>query len=367
MILKSDEKAVFVLRELYQQYGYLPYKMSRFEEYDLYVQNKDFLVSDQVITFSDRSGRLLALKPDVTLSIIKNAQDRDGFVQKLYYDENVYRVDTGTHAFKEIMQAGLECIGDLTDSDVAEVVLLAAKSLAKISENFVLDISHMGLIVAAMESCGLSDSGKQQAMVFLRQKNSHELRRLCQRELVEASESDLLCALVSCNGSPDHVLPAMRSLFVSEKEHKALLELERICQILSNQGYSENIRIDFSVGSDMKYYSGVVFKGYLPGLHTGILSGGRYDRLLQKMGRSSSAIGFAIYLDLLERFQPQTNGFDVVLLYDPSEDAATVLSAAEKLREKGSVLICSCLPESNIWRLLYRILEGEAVLIEDNG
>ena len=101
--------------------------------------------------------------------------------------------------------------------------------------------------------------------------------------------------------------------------------------------------------------------------NTGILSGGRYDRLLQKMGRSSSAIGFAIYLDLLERFQPQTNGFDVVLLYDPSEDAATVLSAAEKLREKGSVLICSCLPESNIWRLLYRILEGEAVLIEDNG
>ena len=52
--------------------------MSRFEEYDLYVANKDFLISDEVITFTDRSGRLLAMKPDVTLSIIKNAPDISG-------------------------------------------------------------------------------------------------------------------------------------------------------------------------------------------------------------------------------------------------------------------------------------------------
>ena len=70
---KREEQAVFALRSLYRHYGYTPYKLSRFEEYDLYVRNKDFLVSDQIITFSDGSGRLLALKPDVTLSIVKNA------------------------------------------------------------------------------------------------------------------------------------------------------------------------------------------------------------------------------------------------------------------------------------------------------
>ena len=70
--LKDDEKAILSFRSLYQKYGYLPYKMSKFEEYDLYVKNKDFLVSDSVITFNDTNGKLLALKPDVTLSIIKN-------------------------------------------------------------------------------------------------------------------------------------------------------------------------------------------------------------------------------------------------------------------------------------------------------
>ena len=90
-ILKLEEQAVFDLRALYSRYGYLPYKMSRFEEYDLYVRNKDFLASEQIVTFADRNGKLLALKPDVTLSIIKNAPDIAGAVQKLYYNESVYR------------------------------------------------------------------------------------------------------------------------------------------------------------------------------------------------------------------------------------------------------------------------------------
>ena len=43
-VLKKDDIAIFKLRELYRKYGYSQYKMSKFEEYDLYVRNKDFLV-----------------------------------------------------------------------------------------------------------------------------------------------------------------------------------------------------------------------------------------------------------------------------------------------------------------------------------
>ena len=85
-----SERAVFALRSLYRAHGYSQYKMSKFEEYDLYVRNKSFLISDHVITFTDTMGRLLALKPDVTLSIVKNSRDTAG-LQKVYYNENVYR------------------------------------------------------------------------------------------------------------------------------------------------------------------------------------------------------------------------------------------------------------------------------------
>ena len=107
-VLKKEEEAIFALRSLYKRYGYVPFKMSKFEEYDLYVGNKDFLVSDRVITFNDTDGRLLALKPDVTLSIIKHTADEQGIKHKVFYNENVYRVSGTTGQFKEIMQMGLE-------------------------------------------------------------------------------------------------------------------------------------------------------------------------------------------------------------------------------------------------------------------
>ena len=72
-ILSFSEKAVFSMRNLFLKSGYRQFKMSKFEEYDFYSKNKDFLVADGVITFNDTNGKLLALKPDVTLSIIKNS------------------------------------------------------------------------------------------------------------------------------------------------------------------------------------------------------------------------------------------------------------------------------------------------------
>ena len=121
-VLSVTERLTFSLRGLYSKYGYQPYRMSKFEEYDLYSRNKDFLISDSVITFTDIGGKLMALKPDVTLSIIKN--HTDGETKKLYYNENVYRVAKGTNTFKEIMQSGVECIGG-GESEPAQLRLCA--------------------------------------------------------------------------------------------------------------------------------------------------------------------------------------------------------------------------------------------------
>ena len=361
--LKKDEQAILLLRKLYQSYGYSPYKMSRFEEYDLYVRNKDFLVSDQVITFSDRSGKLLALKPDVTLSIIKNA-GRSGNIQRVYYNENVYRVDPQTRAFREIMQTGLECIGNLSTTDVAEVVLLAAQSLAKLGENFVLDISHMGLIGGILRKSGLSGEAQDQALQFLHQKNSHEVRRLCQRE---NCDPQMLLTLVEAVGAPKMVFEKLQA-YMDEALQASLAQLQQICSVLEQFGFGGNVRVDFSVGTDMKYYSGVVFKGYLEGITTWILSGGQYDKLLQKMGRTGNAVGFAIYLNLLEKIR-QTKAFDVdaVLLYEDDDGMDVLFPVAEALRCTENVLTTKQIPTGLKYRKLYKLQEGEAILLEDNG
>ena len=110
-VMNEQERISFRLRSLYSGYGYERYRMSKFEEYDLYSRNKDFLFSENVITFTDTNGRLMALKPDVTLSIVKNRKDTPGELQKLYYHENVYRVSAAADGFREQTQVGLECGG----------------------------------------------------------------------------------------------------------------------------------------------------------------------------------------------------------------------------------------------------------------
>lgn len=349
-ILKRDERAVYALRGLYQSYGYLPYKMSRFEEYDLYVRNKDFLLSEQIITFADRNGKLLALKPDVTLSIIKNAADEPGKVQKLYYNENVYRADKSSHSIKEIMQTGLECVGDLGVYEIAEVVLLAAKSLALLEGEFLLDISHMGFITAVLDACGVEN--RTAALNCLRQKNAHELLMLAGDLSDQAAKK--LELLASLSGPADQVLSQASAVVTTDAERCALAELQSLCAIVERSGYGNALRVDFSVGNDMKYYSGVVFKGYLEGIHTSILSGGQYDKLLRKMGRTSKAIGFALYLDLLERQGRSEISFDVdtVILHDGAADPEELIDAAEEAAKRGSVLVTTTLPQDRTWRNL---------------
>jgi len=351
MLLKNEEKAVFALRELYADYGYCPYKMSRFEEYDLYVRNKDFLVSDQIITFSDRNGRLLALKPDVTLSIVKNASEAVGKVQKVYYNENVYR------DFREIMQTGLECVGDLGDYEISEVVLLAAKSLKLLDRPYVLDVSHMGLVGAVLAGCDLTEKEKTEAMDCLQSKNLDGLKALCEGK---SDAYDKLKTLALCRGGKE-VLDAVRPLICTEEGEKALSQLETVWEILSRAGYAANVRLDFSVSNNMSYYSGVVFKGYLQGVPTGVLSGGQYDRLLRKMGRRSSAVGFAIYVDLLQEDISGTLDVDTLILHDGSMDASQLMAVTEEAKADGSVLVAKTLPEGRNWKKMIRIEAGKAV------
>ena len=175
------------LEELSRKFGYAPYKMSRFEEYELYVRNKDFLQSDRVITFSGPDGRLLAMKPDVTLSIVKNAPETPGTVRKVHYRENVYRQDRDAGNFREILQAGIECVGDVGAYEVAEVVQLAAKSLAALGEGTILSLSHVGLIRCCLEKSGLPEAFRKQALDCLGQKREQELRSLCAGQGADAA------------------------------------------------------------------------------------------------------------------------------------------------------------------------------------
>ena len=332
-ILLSDEIAVYRLRSLYRSYGYTPYKMSKFEEYDLYVRNKDFLVSDSVITFTDKSGKLMALKPDVTLSIIKNNKDVTDGVQKLCYNENVYRISDENGSYKEIMQTGLECIGQIDTYCLCEVLSLAAQSLGAITDDFILDVSHLGIVSAVLDSLGVSPEGRAGLLRCIGEKNPHGISEICQRESVAPDGERILRGLIAAYGEPATVMEKLDGLLPAEVAKEERQQLRDILSVLGDT----RIRLDFSVVQDMNYYNGIVLKGFVRGIPTAILSGGQYDRLMERMGRKSGAIGFAVYLDLLKDLAKTTADYDVdtLVLYDDATPAAEIAAAVASLIRQG--------------------------------
>ena len=328
---KGEEKVTMALRSLYTSYGYRPYKMSRFEEYDLYAGNKDFLVSGNVITFTDTDGKLMALKPDVTLSIVKSVKDVKGAVSRICYDENVFRVSDKSGTFREIMQDGLECIGDVSSVELAEVVSLAQKSLSVISDRSVLTISHMGIVEGFVRE--LTEETKQKALNALASRNAAELKSM---------GLDKLAELAGLTGSNEEIYARLAEMAA---DSASIDELKTIVSVLDQ----DRVRIDFSVLGGMKYYNGITFRGYVDGVPTAVLSGGQYDKLIKRMGKKSRAVGFAVYLDALERLLEDRSEYDVdvALLYKETDDVATVLEKAAALRGSGStVAVLRSVPET---------------------
>ena len=297
--LQPKERASFALRALYEAAGCRKYHMGRFEEYGLYQENRSFLSSEQVITFTDLDGRLLALKPDVTLSIAKTAQPAPGETLKYYYHENVYRPSAESHTFKEISQMGLELLGEVKEPEVRQTVCLAARSLEQMGQPWVLEISHMGYLFGLFDALGVPEAARPGLLETLRAKNIHELRAAAKAAGLSDADANALTALLSLSGEYAVALPKAAALCRNARMEAAVAELEALAQPLAETGGS--IRLDLTLAGEMEYYNGLIFQGYLRPLPRPLLKGGRYDLLMQKFTPGADAIGFAVYLDELDR------------------------------------------------------------------
>ncbi|MBS5150463.1 MAG: ATP phosphoribosyltransferase [Butyricicoccus pullicaecorum] len=298
-LLKPQERVALQLRVLYEKAGFQQYHMGRFEEYGLYQQNRRFLPSEQVITFTDLDGRLVALKPDVTLSIAKNARIDKNECGRFYYQEKVYRPSHESHTFQEISQMGLECIGNVDEAVTAQAVSLAIQSLALTGQEYVLEISHMGFVTGLLDAVGAPETIRTQLLTCIQNRNWHELQDCAVSAGLSKQGIDALCKLGDLSGAWQEVLEDAETLALNAAMGAALSELRVLCESLSGQ--TEHLRLELSLVNDMKYYNGIVLQGFLAGLPRAVLKGGRYDPMAAQFRAGTRAIGYALYLDALDR------------------------------------------------------------------
>lgn len=301
-VLRREEVVAFGLRALFEEKGYRLYRMGSFEEYDLYLQNKSILNGEDVITFTGADGRLMALKPDVTLSIVKNTPA--GQARRLYYTENVYRRSRQTGEYREISQMGLEYIGGEGEAAEVEVLSLALQSLAAIGPA-ALDLSHME-VVEAMLAPFTDEDMRLAALQALWAKSPHAMRALAQNAGLPKADAERLAAFAALTGPFATAMQTASQLAAGTPAALAALQKLSALHALLPVVPGVEIRLDFSVRGDTGYYNGLVYQGFVQGAARSVLAGGRYDNLLHRFSKDQGALGFALYLDEIGRETPKT-------------------------------------------------------------
>lgn len=317
------------LRSLYESLGYTRFTLRRFEEYGLYLENKSFLKSENVLTFTNPDGKLMALKPDVTLSIVKHARKEREGIERVYYQESVYSYSAVNREVTEVEQMGIEAMGDTDAYVVSEVVRLAVESLRLTGLPYVLDVSHMGFTTALLLSASLTPEQQEQALSLIRRKSAHELQAYLSEQGIGPDTSERILQMTKLAGPFAEVFPAAQKLSVNDQTAAALNELKTLYDTLAADGAAEALRLDLSMLNELDYYNGIVLQGYVQGAPRAVLSGGRYDPLMRRFGKQADGIGFAVYLDELNRVlsDRRTLDADVLVLYQDGDDLAALHQA----------------------------------------
>lgn len=340
------EQTVTKCAELYAQYGYRRFTMNKFEDYSLYADNKNFLVDGRLLTFTDGS-RLKALKPDITLSIVKSLAAKPELPLKAYYNETVYRIKKGDKEFSELHQMGLELIGDGSVYATCEVLGLAKTSLDAIDAQNILDISHMGILTPLIDQAVENGADRTQLIELITHKNADGLAALL-------GVNDPLVTLVKSYAPIGQMIPVLQEML---PEMAAVQELAEISDVLCALELDKGVYLDFSLVHDFGYYNGIIFKGYIKDVPVAVLSGGRYDPLLERFGITTAALGFAIYLDYIRYAEVKREG-EVLLTYSADDSAADVARAVKALTAQGLCVFASNKqPQNRSFAKVYNVKE----------
>lgn len=356
---KREEVIVDELSKLYKNRGFKRYKPGCFEEYSLYQNNKDFLIGKNVISFSDLGGKLMAMRPDVTLSLVRHIEVENGATEKLYYNEKVYRQATGGKNYKEISQLGVEVVGAIDLAVVAELTVLICQTLATINENYVLDVSHMGYTEGLLSEF---EADKQLIAEYLKSKNLHDFNKFADGRGYSDAAKNAFYTAVSVYENADEMLQNAEKAALNDSMKSAVAELKELYAILKKFGYADRVNIDFSACGNADYYNGVIFNGYLKGVPHSVLTGGRYDRLLTKLNKNGGAIGFALYLGEIERyFAKDDETVDYLIIYDCKTQIAALDIANEKNKLSQTVRLSGCLPTGLTYKNVIDLTGKEAI------
>lgn len=277
-----------------------------FEDYDVY-QHFFPQLRQQMVKTIDTDGRVLVLRPDVTLPLVETAArefPRSDQLLKFGYVSTVFREYYGRSTYgKDFLQGGIEILGDSSPECDGEVIVTAAEILKAVGvENIRIDIGTAAYTQALFDGLPISEEEKATLKGYMAKRNLVACKSYIASLSVSSDARKALEALPVLFGPYAQTLSKAKEYSINSGMLNALSRLERVYDYILYAGYADKVQLDFGFASRLGYYTDTVFKVYVDGALYDIIDGGRYDQLSSRFGVDRPACGFGMNINLLYEY-----------------------------------------------------------------
>lgn len=334
------------IREVFSLYGFQEIMTPVFEYFDIFNAERGSVASRYMYKLFDRDGETLVLRPDFTPAIARCASKYFGqgtLPIRLCYIGNTYVNTVGYRGqLKETLQAGAELVGDPTVEANAEMLAMIIDLFRKVGlKDFQLEVGDVRYFGGLLAEAKINDEIRQELRSCIANKNHFGLEELLTEYRIADDLSRVLLRLPHMFGAPEDILAEADALTYNPTARKATRRLRALYECMKQYGMERYITFDLGMLGAQDYYTGVIFKGYTYGTGDHIVTGGRYDNLLEQFGKSAPSIGFGISVDTLLQAMTRQNipigsrQGTILIRYAPSrfQEAAQM---ASHFREEGS-------------------------------
>ncbi len=286
------------------QWGYNRIETPMLEYLDLFSEATSPIHRDHILKLVDRDGKLLALRPDLTIPaarVVSTKLQNTATPLRLFYSGCVYRFN-GQYSGKqrEFTQVGAELYGEDSIWSDVEVAGLASSCLQSLElEEYRIDLGHAGIFEGISEGLKLPVDKAERLKELIRNKSLVELEQAVLRLEADDRAKEMICSLPCLFGSPESVFKRADEILLYDGVKASVQHLHEMYLKLSRMGLAENLCLDMGMTGSIEYYTGFIMRGYVKGASSAVLSGGRYDKLLSAFEYDCPAAGFAIYIDRL--------------------------------------------------------------------
>jgi len=365
-VLESDLRASFTVA------GYRELETPTLEYYDVFGGENALMRQEQMYKITDSQGRLMVLKPDMTIPLARLAATRfknPVWPMKCFYVGNTFSADeVGGGRQHEYTQAGVEILG--TNTPEADAEVLAAAVLAVLATGlaeFQIDVGQVEFFRGIMEESGLLPAEIEEVRSLIDRKDFVGVEEVVGRHNIPEHLKSLILDLPKLFGSKE-IIQRLEGFPIGAKATLALENLRRVLEILEDRGVDQYVSVDLGMVQSLNYYTGIVFRGYTHGVGFPILSGGRYDSLVSRFGLDCPATGFSLRVNMvlmaLERQlrERETPPGGILITYAPGGRKAAV-RVCDTFRAQGRVSELDITGGGAEAAKAYALRHGHAVLV----